>query len=50
MDTDVQAEGGVTGSSFGELPCNTKESKSRKRKVEGETLRKTTVKKPKITK
>lgn len=50
MDIDGQAEGGVTGSSFGESPSKTKESKSRKRKVEGETHRKITVKKPKITK
>ncbi|KAG2132840.1 uncharacterized protein EDB93DRAFT_893901 [Suillus bovinus] len=55
MDDDGQAEGGDTGPSFGESPRKTKESKvkeskSNKRKVEGETLRKITVKKPKITK
>ncbi|KAG1856621.1 hypothetical protein DFJ58DRAFT_913599 [Suillus subalutaceus] len=55
MDTDGQAQGGDAGSSFGGSPRTTKEFmvkelKSRKRKVEGETPRKITVKKPKITK
>lgn len=55
MDTDGQAEGGVAGSSFGGSPRKTKESmvkesKSTKRKVEGDTLRKITIKKPKIAK
>ncbi|KAG1749548.1 hypothetical protein EDB19DRAFT_147213 [Suillus lakei] len=54
MDTDGQVEGGDTASGIGGSPRKTKESKikeskSRKRKVEGETLRKITVKKPKIT-
>jgi len=55
MDDDGQAEGGDTGLSFGGSSRKTKESKvkeskSSKRKVEGETLRKITVKKPKIAK
>ncbi|KAG2040279.1 hypothetical protein BDR03DRAFT_915936 [Suillus americanus] len=54
-DIDGQVGGGDAGSSFGGSPHTTKEimvkeSKSRKRKIEGDTLRKITVKKPKITK
>lgn len=50
MDVDDQAEGGDAGSGFGGSPRRTKESKSMKRKVEGETFHKKTVKKPKMTK
>ncbi|KAG2139061.1 hypothetical protein DEU56DRAFT_801560 [Suillus clintonianus] len=50
MDADCQVEDGDAGSGIGGSPRKAKESKSRKRKVEGETLRKKTVKKPKIAK
>jgi hypothetical protein len=54
MDIDGQEEGGDTGTSFGGSPRKTesmmKESKTRKRKIDGETPRKITVKKPKMTK
>ncbi|KAG1865381.1 hypothetical protein F4604DRAFT_2026459 [Suillus subluteus] len=55
INSDHATQGGDAGSSFGGSPRTTKEfmvkeSKSRKRKVEGETPRKITVKKPKITK
>lgn len=53
MDIDYHAGGDDTGSSFEGLPrkeSKVKESKSRKRKVEGETPRKIMIKKPKISK